>query len=110
MLFENMFPNYYDYKTPMWSTWKEEDGNAILEVVVPGYKKEEFNLFVDEDKALKLTIESTKQQLSYSILSSYYSNKYDFPSANAVYDAGILKITIPKAANKKQKQIPIRVS
>lgn len=107
--FFQTFPNYYDHKIPMWSDYKETDSGAVVEVAVPGFKKSDFELYV-EDGGLQLKINSDKKAITYSILGSYSAGGFDIESASAVYDAGILKIEIPKIPKKKMKQIPIKVS
>lgn len=106
--FHSLFPNYYDFKTPMWSSCKSTDGGFELEVVVPGYEKEDFVL-TEEDGELKLSINREKDDpLIYSILGRYRSSNYDLSRAEAEYKAGILKITVPKV-QKKQKALARRI-
>jgi len=107
--FYRMFPNYDDFKIPMWSDWEEKNDELILSVAVPGYEKEDFELF-SEDGGLYLRINNEKKQTLYSIVSRFYASAYDFSKADAGYRNGILKITIPKVSQKKQKAIPIKVS
>jgi len=107
--FNNLFPNYHDYKVPMFSSWKEGEDSGVLEIVVPGYKKDDFDLHV-EDGGLILKVNSEKRSFTYSILGSYSSSTYDVGAAKAEYEAGILKIEIPRVPKKKMKQIPIKVS
>ena len=106
--FERMFPNYYDFMVPMWSDWGEEDDKFILSVAVPGFKKDDFELFV-EDGELLLKITSKKRKLLYSIFSSFYRNSCDFDKAGAEYKDGVLKVTIPKSEAKKKKAIQIEI-
>jgi len=108
-LFNSMFPNYYNgLQGPMWSKWKYEDDKIILNVAVPGFEKEDFNLSI-EDGDLILRIQSEKKNLIYSILDKFYSDSYELDKVKAVYKNGMLKITIPKTA-KKTKKIEIEVS
>lgn len=107
--FDRMFPNYYDFLTPMRSDWRANPRELILSVVVPGYEKEDFKLFVEDD-SLNLEINSKKNHLSYSIVDSLYSSDYDLEKAEAEYKNGILKVTIPKLPKKESKAIPIKVS
>jgi len=106
--FNWMFPNYYDYKTPMWSAWSEKDNDLILEVAIPGYTENDFTLKFEDGK-LNLGINKDGELLHYSIVGRFYEPKYKLEDTKATYKSGILKITIPQA-QKKMKQIPIKVS
>jgi HSP20 family molecular chaperone IbpA len=108
-LFDFMFPNYSEFRTPMTSSWKDDDNKTTLSVVVPGYEKEDFELFFD-DNSLKLRIKSGKGDLLYSILDKFYVSQYNLDEAEAEYHSGVLKISIPKVAKKKAKQLSIKVS
>ena len=108
-LFDFMFPNYSEFKTPMYSSWKSDDDKTTLSVVVPGYEKEDFELFFEDD-SLKLRIKSESGDLLYSIVDRFYTSQYNLDLAKAEYHSGVLKINIPKAAKKKLKQLPIKVS
>ena len=103
--FNFMFPNYEDYKIPMWSDWKETKSEAILSIAVPGYEKEDFDLYV-EDKKLYLKINAEKLQSLYSIIGISENFKYALELAEAEYKSGVLKITIPKVV-KEQKKIKV---
>lgn len=108
-LFDWVFPNYSEFRTPMWSSWKDDDDKTTLSVVVPGYEKEDFELFL-EDGSLLLRIKSGERSLLYSILDKFYASQYNLDTAEAEYHSGILKVSIPKVAKKKAKQIAIKVS
>lgn len=108
-LFKNMFPCYSNYMVPMWSEWEEGEKEAIFEVAVPGYTKEDFSLYV-EDGMLMFDIQTNKQPLSYSILGKPSSKKFNFEAAKAEYVNGVLKVIIPKFSEKKPKKIQLRVS
>ena len=110
-LFDYMFPNYSEFRTPMTSSWKDDDNKTTLSVVVPGYEKEDFELFFEEG-SLKLRIKSGEKSLLYSILDRYYArfSEYNLEDAKAEYHSGILKVTIPKVTEKKAKKLSIKVS
>lgn len=107
-LFDSMFPNYYDFRTPMWSDWKETKEGLQIKVVVPGYEKEDFNLYV-EDGSLRLEISRETDHLSYSIFSRWSSPRYDLEAATAEYKNGILTLKIPRL-EKEPKRLAIKVS
>lgn len=99
-LFDMMFPTYSSYRIPMWSKWKNNETDVVLEVAIPGFTKNDFVLYV-EDGSLTLKINSEKQSLSYSIMDSYYASNCKLEKATAEYTAGILKISIPKVKSKR---------
>ena len=105
--FDLMFPTYSNYRIPMWSSWKDKDGETLLEIAIPGYEKNDFVLYL-EDGSLFLKINSGKRQLTYSILDQFSANTYKLDKARAEYVNGVLKITIPKEL-KKTKKIEIKV-
>jgi HSP20 family molecular chaperone IbpA len=109
MKFYGMFPTYNDFRVPMWSDWEYKKNEMILSVAVPGYQKEDFELFV-EDKGLFLRIDSEKRKLIYSIYYESDNPKYLLKDTEAEYKNGVLKITIPKDPGKEAKMIPIKVS
>lgn len=100
---------------------KETENGFELELAAPGFKKEEFNLEVDNDT---LTISSehqedkeeinkkfTRREFSYSKFRRSFNlpENVDQNNISAKYDHGILQVNIPqKAAEaKKVKQISI---
>ena len=94
-LFHDMFPTYLDYKIPMWSDFKETGSELQVRIVVPGYKKEDFNLYA-YGETLFLRIGSESDEVIYSILRRFSDESYQIEKAKAEYRNGILKITIPK--------------
>lgn len=107
-LFHKMFPNYYDFRTPMWSDWKETKEGVQIDVVVPGYDTKDFKLYV-ENGSLHLEISRETDHLSYSIFNSWSSSKYDLEAATAKYKNGILTLKVPRL-EKEPKRLAIEVS
>jgi HSP20 family protein len=103
-LFDLMFPDYYKYRTPMWSETGETDEELTINIVVPGYEKEDFSLFAQDDRLL-LKINKDGKSISYSVC----GYPYPLEKATAKYRNGILKITIPKS-KKAIRSLPIEVS
>lgn len=106
-LFMSTFPNYSDFKVPMWSSWREDEAkeNVILKIAVPGYDVEDFELFVEDD-SLFLSIKG-KKTTSYWLLDN---KELNLEAATADYKAGVLKVKIPKLETKKGKKLQIKVS
>jgi len=110
--FYRMFPNYDDFKVPMWSKVREKAGEMIIEIVIPGFERENFELtFDDAGLNLKVTRNDEKENSvrEYVILTSWYDRDYDFSKALAEYKSGILKIKVPKT-DKKRKALPVKIS
>jgi HSP20 family molecular chaperone IbpA len=100
--FYKTFPTYKGNEVPMWSNWNDTDELATLEVVIPGFTKEDFILYI-ENGTLSLTINTKKRHLHYSILDKFYSTSYKIDEAKAEYSKGILIVTIPKVVVKSEK-------
>jgi len=94
-LFNDMFPTYLDYKIPMWSDFKETGSELQVRIVIPGYKKDDFNLYA-YGETLFLRIGSESDEVIYSILRRFSDESYQIEKAKAEYRNGILKIIIPK--------------
>jgi len=107
-LFNSMFPSYNDYRIPMWSSYKEDNKQDVLEIAIPGFDKEDFILSV-EGKELSLSIKTEERELHYSIMNNYFDYDHNLEAAKAEYKRGILKITIPKIT-KENKKIQLKVS
>jgi HSP20 family molecular chaperone IbpA len=106
--FNAMFPNYYDHKTIMWSESKETDTGFDIKIVIPGFDKEDFNLY-EENGVVQLSIKKSKDKTDvYDVL--YDSEKYDLDKMSAEYKAGILKIKIPKQIAQKKSRREIGIS
>ncbi len=86
----------------------ERDEDFILEFAVPGYKKEDFNIELDNDI---LTVSSeistedksandnfTRREFSYSTFKRSFTlpETIDSGRVNAKYEDGLLKLTLPK--------------
>ena len=97
---------------------KEDDNNFEVEVAVPGMKKEDFRIELENDV---LTVSSEKEENTESEDSSYKrrefryasfkrtfslpENKVDSEKVNAKYTEGVLHITLPKREEAKPKPI-----
>ena len=102
---------------------RENDDNFILELGVPGVKKDDISIRVDEDV---LTISSenkeerneqgenfTRKEFSYSSFSRSFTlpEGAQLDNIKADYVDGILKITVPKMVEAKTKEVrEIKVS
>ncbi|GMN07254.1 Hsp20/alpha crystallin family protein [Croceitalea sp. MTPC5] len=86
----------------------ERDEDFTLEFAVPGYKKEDFNIELDNDI---LTVSSeistedkstndnfTRREFSYSTFKRSFTlpETIDSGKVNAKYEDGLLKLTLPK--------------
>jgi HSP20 family protein len=100
----------------------ESDKDYKLELSVPGFKKEDFNIDIDQGTLIissERKEESNKEEKNYSRKEFSYSSftrtfqlpeNTDENNINAKYDNGVLQLTIPKkeiTAAKPKKQIRV---
>ena len=91
----------------------ENDNEYIVELMVPGFKKDNFNLELDNG-VLSITGERFKDEnLKYTSRQSYYgkfTKSFTLPDhvkqddVKADYVDGVLKVTIPKDGKKLTKK------
>ena len=105
--FYDVFPNYNKFRIPMWEDVREDDNKLTLKIIIPGFKKEDLNLFVEDD-TLYLSVDKKDIKRSYSIYTRFSGEKYLFEKAKAEYLSGILRVIIPKI-KPDRKTIPISV-
>jgi HSP20 family protein len=113
-------PNYSTHRPPV--NVVEVDGNYRIELAVPGFKKEDFNVNLEEGKltiSLEVKSESEEKSEKYTRKEfSFQSFKRSFTLPDSVdvekisgsYEAGILVLTLPKkevAAAPSARQIEI---
>jgi len=99
----------------------EDEKNYWIEVIAPGFKKDDFKISVDENIltiSAELSVESDKQEQEYTRREysfNSFTRSFRLPenvkedAIIAGYHDGILKLTIPKTGSdvKVLKQIPI---
>lgn len=100
----------------------EDEKEFKLELSVPGFKKEDFNIDIDQGVLVissEKKEESNKEEKNYSrkeFSYSSFSRSFQLPDSvnenaiSAKYDNGVLQLTIPKkeiAEAKPKKQIKI---
>jgi HSP20 family protein len=100
----------------------ENDKNFMVDVVAPGFKKDDFKISVDEDM-LTISAEAKKESTDEGV--EYNRREYSYSSftrsfclpdnakgdnIEANYSDGVLKLTIPKneVKTKPTKTIPIK--
>jgi HSP20 family protein len=99
--------DFFDYDRFFHSPWGHvfppvnvmENGKSFeIELVVPGLEKKDFNIFVDEG----FLIVSTANKHEGEVGSRSFSRSFHLPvnsneeDIQAKYEAGVLKLTIPK--------------
>lgn len=99
----------------------EDDKNFNIEVIAPGFKKEDFKVNVEDDiltisaETKTETSEGDKKYNRREYSYSSFTRSFQLPDnvkddgINAAYSEGILKLTIPKSEQqtKATKQIAI---
>lgn len=94
---------------------KEDAENFTLEIAVPGMKKEDFNIDID-NKILSVSSEKrnesqetkgnyTRREFGYSSFKRTFTlpDSVDSDNINATYKNGILSVDLPKKDEAKQK-------
>jgi HSP20 family molecular chaperone IbpA len=104
-LFDSIFPNYHDFRIPMWSTGTKSKEGFYLEIAVPGHDKDDFNLYEEDGNVfLSIKMGEDSSPLEYDILDKRDNWGYDLEKIDAKYKSGVLKITIPKTEIKPEQR------
>src|SRR3989344_4924435 len=125
---ENSFRDVFNFGFPMGKIFKEgldtdiynEGENIILKMAVPGYKKEDIEVKVEDDVLIikgdvnKETEENKKNYQRKEIAQQTFEQKYKLPATavaekiEARCENGILTIIVP-TNSKKERKINIEV-
>ena len=97
----------------------ETDENFVLNIVIPGFSKEEIKIDLNEDR-LEVSAERTfekEEGTKYHKLQTRYGkfsrtfivpNSVDAEHIKAAYEAGILTLTLPKRPEEPGKTIEVK--
>jgi HSP20 family molecular chaperone IbpA len=104
-LFDRIFPDYGTllFRPPMWNTWKYEEKSVLIETVIPGYDKEDFDISAEGNELVIKVLRDKNRYFRYYVSPGA---KYDVNNADVKYKSGILKIRIPKC-NVATKKIEV---
>lgn len=98
---------------------KEDNKQYVMEVAVPGLKKEQVNMSIDIDGYLTLSIENKNEQKDENKKEHYLRREFSYTSYRQSYalpdnvDAdkieanvadGVLKVVLPKVEKKEEKE------
>ena len=98
---------------------KEDNKQYVMEVAVPGLKKEQVNMSIDKDGYLTLSIENKNEQKDENKKEHYLRREFSYNSYRQSYalpdnvDAdkiaanvadGVLKVVLPKVEKKEEKE------
>ena len=98
---------------------KEDSKQYVMEVAVPGLKKEQVNMSIDKDGYLTLSIENKNEQMDENKKEHYLRREFSYTSYRQSYalpdnvDAdkieanvadGVLKVVLPKVEKKEEKE------
>lgn len=98
---------------------KEDNKQYVMEVAVPGLKKEQVNMSIDKDGYLTLSIENKNEQKDENRKEHYLRREFSYTSYRQSYalpdnvDAdkieanvadGVLKVVLPKVEKKEEKE------
>jgi HSP20 family protein len=99
----------------------EKNGDMVLEAELPGLKKDDIDVRVENNV---LTLRGERKHETEAKDSDYYrsertygafSRSFTLPSTvatdkiEAAYRDGVLRLTLPRAAEAKPKQIPVKL-
>ncbi|MGI6118976.1 MAG: Hsp20/alpha crystallin family protein [Desulfosporosinus sp.] len=118
---DRFFPTLYKNSAQMKVDVKENENDYLLEAELPGIKKEEVNLQIDDDR-LTISVEKNEQveeekdnyirrERSYSSMTRTFAiDNVDTDKVSAKYEDGILTVTLPKKLKKaiEGKRIEIK--
>lgn len=121
-LFDSLFDTFYDNKRTgnlMKADIYEEKDDYIIELDIPGFKKEEVNVDY-EDGYITITAKKKKdeeeknkdyirrERIYGEYTRSFYVGNIKEEDIKAKFDDGVLKLNFPKECQKDNiKQIPI---
>lgn len=98
---------------------KEDNKQYVMEVAVPGLKKEQVNMSIDKDGYLTLSIENKNEQKDENKKEHYLRREFSYTSYRQSYalpdnvDAdkieanvadGVLKVVLPKVEKKEEME------
>ncbi|OYP65967.1 heat-shock protein [Prevotella sp. P5-108] len=98
---------------------KEDNKQYVMEVAVPGLKKEQVNMSIDKDGYLTLSIENKNEQKDENKKEHYLRREFSYTSYRQSYALpdnvnadkieanvadGVLKVVLPKVEKKEEKE------
>ena len=123
-VFDNFFaPVRSDNVSRMKCDIYEKDGIYTMEMDIPGFSKEDVNIEIDDNDYLTITAEKTienndsddsknyvRRERSYGKYQrSFYVGDIDKDNIDAVFENGILKVTMPKKQEQKLSKKTIEI-
>jgi HSP20 family protein len=114
------FPAFNETANPIKADIKETDKEFIIEAEMPGLKKKDINLKLD-DNTITISVEKNEEkseekdnyvrkERSYGSYSrSFYIENIRTDDINAEYKDGILKVNLPKAEEVKEEAKKIEI-
>jgi len=118
-------PNYENFSIPKVNI-SENFTNFVVNLVIPGLKKSDFSIEVEENTlkvSAKITTEKeqteTKHTIKYTRREFNYNNfsrsfvlpeTVDVEDIKATYENGILSISLPKLEEKKELKKMVEIS
>ena len=98
---------------------KEDNKQYVMEVAVPGLKKEQVNMSIDKDGYLTLSIENKNEQKDENKKEHYLRREFSYTSYRQSYALpdnvnadkieanvadGVLKVVLPKVEKNEEKE------
>ncbi|KAF5783855.1 putative alpha crystallin/Hsp20 domain, HSP20-like chaperone [Helianthus annuus] len=101
----------YDEFDPL-CTWQREDGQDILVIHLPDFKKEQLRIQISSSGIMKITGENTQEgkKRSRFVKEVKVLKDYDSSNIHAKFSQGRLRITLPKKPSKPSLPDPVVVT
>lgn len=118
---DNIFPAFFSSGNNMRADIKETEKEFVVEAEMPGVKKEDIKLNLEED-TLTISVERNEEkneekdnyirrERRYGSMSrSFYVNNIKNEEVKADYNDGILKVVLPKREESKSKKRVIDIN
>ncbi|KAK9068518.1 hypothetical protein SSX86_012632 [Deinandra increscens subsp. villosa] len=104
------FPSYDEFE-PL-CTWQREDGQDILVIHLPEFKKEQLRIQISNSGLLKITGENVIEgrKRSRFVKEVKVTKDYDSSNIHAKFSQGRLRVTLPKKAMEPPTPDPVAVT
>jgi len=111
---DELLRSFYYIEAPGASIYREENDKAVVELEVPGVKREDIKVTGKQDTVQGMTERFTgivvkwKDRKGQDCLRSYYLPQYNIDKTEVFLKDGILTIEVPKKTTGRSRDFPIK--